>query len=55
MTDCAVRNNGPTYGCSTTIMAQGSYYGRLLKEGTSDELVNDPDVRAKYLGEDFHM
>ncbi|MCQ2388509.1 MAG: LPS export ABC transporter ATP-binding protein [Kiritimatiellae bacterium] len=31
------------------------YNGRLLKEGTSDELVNDPDVRAKYLGEDFHM
>ncbi len=31
------------------------YNGRLLKEGTSDELVNDPEVRAKYLGEDFHM
>ena len=31
------------------------YTGRLLKEGTSNELVNDPEVRAKYLGEDFHM
>ena len=31
------------------------YNGRLLKEGTSSELVNDPEVRAKYLGEDFHM
>jgi len=31
------------------------YNGRLLKEGTSMELVNDPEVRAKYLGEDFHM
>ena len=31
------------------------YNGRLLKEGTSDDLVNDPEVRAKYLGEDFRM
>ena len=31
------------------------YNGRLLKEGTSNELVNDTEVRAKYLGEDFHM
>lgn len=31
------------------------YNGRLLKEGTSGELVNDPEVRAKYLGEDFRM
>ena len=31
------------------------YNGRLLKEGTSNELVNDPEVRTKYLGEDFHM
>ena len=31
------------------------YNGRLLKEGTSNDLVNDPDVRAKDLGEDFRM
>ena len=31
------------------------YDGRLLKEGTSDDLVNDPEVREKYLGENFHM
>ena len=31
------------------------YNGRLLREGSSSELVNDPDVRAKYLGEDFRM
>ena len=31
------------------------YNGRLLKEGTSDELVNDPEVREKYLGENFRM
>lgn len=31
------------------------YNGRLLKEGSSDDLVNDPEVRAKYLGEDFRM
>jgi len=31
------------------------YNGRLLKEGTSDELVSDPEVREKYLGENFRM
>ena len=31
------------------------YNGRLLREGTSDELVNDPEVREKYLGENFRM
>ena len=31
------------------------YDGRLLKEGTSDELVSDPEVREKYLGENFRM
>ncbi len=31
------------------------YNGRLLREGTSDELVTDPEVREKYLGENFRM
>ena len=31
------------------------YNGRLLREGTSAELVNDPEVREKYLGENFRM
>ena len=31
------------------------YEGRLLREGTSDELVNDAEVREKYLGENFRM
>ena len=31
------------------------YNGRLLREGTSHDLVNDPEVREKYLGENFHM
>ncbi|MGN0833820.1 MAG: LPS export ABC transporter ATP-binding protein [Kiritimatiellia bacterium] len=31
------------------------YDGRLLREGTSAELVNDPEVREKYLGENFRM
>ena len=31
------------------------YNGRLLREGTSDELVNDAEVREKYLGENFRM
>ena len=31
------------------------YNGRLLKEGTTAELVNDEEVRARYLGEAFHM
>ncbi len=31
------------------------YNGRLLKEGTSEELVNDGEVREKYLGENFRM
>lgn len=31
------------------------YNGKLLKEGTTDELVNDAEVREKYLGESFKM
>lgn len=31
------------------------YDGRLLKEGTSAELVADTEVREKYLGENFRM
>ena len=31
------------------------YNGKLLREGTSEELVNDPEVREKYLGENFRM
>ena len=31
------------------------YNGRLLKEGTTEELVHDDDVRSRYLGEDFRM
>ena len=31
------------------------YNGKLLREGTSEDLVNDPEVREKYLGENFRM
>lgn len=31
------------------------YNGRLLKAGTASELVDDPEVRARYLGDGFHM
>ncbi len=31
------------------------YEGRVLREGTSDSLINDPEVRKRYLGEEFRM
>ncbi len=31
------------------------YNGQLLKEGTTDVLVNDADVRERYLGSEFRM
>jgi lipopolysaccharide export system ATP-binding protein len=31
------------------------YEGRLLREGSSRELVSDQEVREKYLGENFRM
>jgi lipopolysaccharide export system ATP-binding protein len=31
------------------------YNGRLLREGTSEDLVSDGEVREKYLGENFRM
>ena len=31
------------------------YNGRLLKEGRTAELVADPEVKARYLGDGFRM
>lgn len=31
------------------------YNGRLLKEGRTSELVDDPEVKARYLGDGFRM
>ena len=31
------------------------YNGRLLKEGRTSELVNDPEVKSRYLGDGFRM
>ena len=31
------------------------YAGEVLTEGTPDEIVNDPDVRRLYLGEEFRL
>src|SRR6185312_7512843 len=31
------------------------YSGEVLREGDRDEIINDPDVRRLYLGEDFSM
>jgi len=40
---------------STVNRAYLVYDGKLLREGTSAELVGDPEVREKYLGENFRM
>jgi len=40
---------------STVNRAYLVYNGQLLREGTSEELVNDDEVREKYLGENFKM
>jgi len=40
---------------STVHRAYLVYDGRLLKEGSSEDLVNDREVREKYLGENFRM
>ncbi|MGB9369918.1 MAG: ATP-binding cassette domain-containing protein, partial [Xanthobacteraceae bacterium] len=31
------------------------YAGEVLREGDADHIINDPDVRRLYLGEDFSM
>jgi lipopolysaccharide export system ATP-binding protein len=31
------------------------YSGEVLREGPADEIINDPEVRRLYLGEDFRM
>jgi lipopolysaccharide export system ATP-binding protein len=31
------------------------YSGEVLREGNADDIINDPDVRRLYLGEDFSM
>jgi lipopolysaccharide export system ATP-binding protein len=31
------------------------YAGEVLREGNADDIINDPDVRRLYLGEDFSM
>ncbi|HEX7199911.1 MAG TPA: LPS export ABC transporter ATP-binding protein, partial [Dongiaceae bacterium] len=31
------------------------YSGQVLMEGRKDDIVNDPEVRRLYLGEDFRM
>lgn len=40
---------------STVDRAYMIYDGKLLKEGTAQELVGDRDVRARYLGDGFRM
>jgi len=31
------------------------YSGEVLREGRADEIINDPEVRRLYLGEEFRM
>jgi len=31
------------------------YSGEVLREGNADDIINDPDVRRRYLGEEFRM
>jgi lipopolysaccharide export system ATP-binding protein len=31
------------------------YSGKILISGTADELINDPETRRIYLGEDFSL
>jgi len=31
------------------------YSGEVLREGQADEIINDPEVRRLYLGEEFRM
>lgn len=40
---------------SITNRAYLLYDGRILKSGSSEELANDPEVRKKYLGENFEL
>ncbi len=50
MTDHSVRET-----LSITDRAYIMYEGRILIEGTSEELANDPEARRIYLGERFQM
>lgn len=40
---------------SITDRAYLLYDGQILKHGTTDELANDPEVKKKYLGENFEL
>ena len=31
------------------------YSGEVLREGAADDIINDPEVRRLYLGEEFRM
>jgi lipopolysaccharide export system ATP-binding protein len=31
------------------------YSGEVLREGSREEIINDPEVRRLYLGQDFRM